>query len=219
MDISKALGQKRDLDEIWVTEFNTESAIDFREDVMEASKMDPSRPIIVYIHSYGGAVDSLASMIETIDEVPNPIITVCQGMAMSCGAILLSHGDVRFVGKHSRVMIHEVSGGTAGDVHDITADAIEIKRLNKYFMNMLAKNCNIKGGYDALRKMVKDQDGRDKYMNADDAVKFGIADAIGMPKLNRMRIYQVEVAPDKEEVPNVQPEKPAKSKKSETKRR
>jgi ATP-dependent Clp protease protease subunit len=211
MNIDKLLDKKRDSDEIWVTEFTADAALDFREDVLEASKMDPTRPITVYIHSYGGAVDALASMIETMDEVPNPIITVCQGVAMSCGAMLLSHGDIRFIGKHSRVMVHEVSGGAVGDVHDVGADAQEMKRLNRYFMNLLAKNCGIKGGYDALRKSIKDQDGRDKYMNAEEAVKFGIVDATGMPKVNRMKLYQVEITPEKAKITKETP--PAKKRK------
>jgi ATP-dependent Clp endopeptidase proteolytic subunit ClpP len=217
MDISKLIDRKRDTDEIWVTDFNADAALEFRDRILDASKLDPMRPIVVYIHSYGGAVDALASMIETMDEVPNPIVTVCQGVAMSCGAMLLSHGDVRFIGKHSRVMIHEVSGGTVGDVHDIGADAQEMKRLNKYFMNLLAKNCGIKGGYDALRKIIKDQDGRDRYMNAEEALKFGIVDAVGMPKINRMKLYQVEVAPPKDDLAIVAA-KEHKGKKSETKR-
>lgn len=215
-DFEKLLSGKRDMDEIWVTDFNTEAALEFRDRVISASKGDPTRPIIVYIHSYGGAVDALASMIETMDEVLNPIVTVCQGVAMSCGAMLLSHGDVRFIGRHSRVMIHEVSGGTAGDVHDIGADAQEIKRLNRYFMNLLAKNCSIKGGYDALRKMLKDQDGRDRYMDADAAVEFGIADAIGVPEIDSTKLFKIVVAPHKQRITKNAPAKKQKSKKSET---
>ena len=147
--------------EIWVTEFTTESALVFRQDLFDAAREDPSKPIIVYINSYGGCVDALASMIETMDEITNPIVTVCHGVAMSCAAILLSHGDIRFVGKNSRIMIHEISGGSSGDVHDMHADAVEMKRLNKHFMHLLAKNCNIKGGYDGLRKLIKDRDGRE----------------------------------------------------------
>ena len=98
----------------------------------------------------------------------------------------------------------------------MAADALETKRLNKYFMNLLAKNCGIKGGYDALRKMIKDQDGRDKYMNAEEAVKFGIVDAVGMPKVNRMKLYQVEVTPPKDKITKNPPDKKPKGKKSET---
>lgn len=188
----------RDLgDEIWVSEFNEGSAQEFREAVLEEAKGDAQRPIVVYIDSYGGQVDALSKMIETLDEVPNPIVTVAVGKAMSCGAALLSHGDVRFCGRHARVMVHEMSGGTSGDVHDMSADAQETKRLNKYFMGLLAKNCGIKGGYDALRKMIKNQDGRDNFMAADAALKFGIVDAVGMPKVNRMKLYQIEVIPPK----------------------
>jgi ATP-dependent Clp protease protease subunit len=218
MNIEKLLGKKKDSDEIWVTEFTADAALEFRAEVLEAAKLDPTRPITVYIHSYGGAVDALASMIETMEEVPNPIITVCQGVAMSCGAMLLSHGDIRFVGRHSRVMIHEVSSATSGDVHDMNADAQETKRLNRYFMNLLAKNCGIKGGYDALRKMIKDHDGRDHYMNADEAVKFGIVDAVGMPSVNRMKLYQVEITAEKEKITKTPPAKKTKGRKSETKR-
>ncbi len=215
MDIEKLLDRKSGVEnEVWVTEFTADSALDFREDILEAGKGDPQRPIVVYIHSYGGAVDALASMVETMDEVPNPIITVCSGVAMSCGAMLLSHGDIRFIGRHSRVMIHEVSGGTAGDVHDIGADVQEMKRLNRYFMNLLAKNCGLKGGYDALRKTIKDQDGRDRYMNAEEAVKFGICDAIGMPRVNRMKLYQVEIVPAKNKITKNAPPKKPKGKKA-----
>lgn len=139
-------------------------------------------------------------MIETMDEVSNPVVTVAVGKAMSCGAVLLSHGDVRFCGKHARVMIHEVSSGTGGDVHDMMADATETKRLNRWFMGLLAKNCGIKGGYDAIRKIVKDQDGRNKYMDSNESLEFGIVDAVGMPKIEQISFYQVITAPPKDKI-------------------
>lgn len=182
--------------EIWVNKFDEESAREFRDAVVYSSKMDPSRPIIVYIDSYGGMVDSLAKMIETMDEVPNPIVTVCMGKAMSCGAILLSHGDVRFCGKHSRIMVHEVSSGSHGDVHDMHADVQEVKRLNEYFIDLLAKNCGYKG-YQDLRKIIKEQDGRDRYMDATSALKFGIVDAIGLPKLQSMTMFEISTVKEK----------------------
>ena len=213
MDIDKLIEKKRDSDEICVTDFTAEAALEFRDKVMEAAENDPTKPIIVYISSYGGLVDALASMIETIDEVPNPIVTVCIGQAMSCGAVLLSHGDIRFVGRHSRVMVHEVSSGTIGNVHDMSSDADEVKRLNKWFMGLLAKNCGIKGGYNALRKMIKNQDGRDRYMNAEEAVKFGIADAVGMPKLSSMKLHQIEATPAKDKITKNLPAKKKNGKK------
>lgn len=183
--------------EIWVTDFTQESALKFREDIMEHSKGDPTAPITVYIHSYGGYVDALASMIETMDETPNPIITVCNGMAMSCGAMLLAHGDVRYCGKHSRVMVHEISSASAGDVHDMHADALETKRLNKYFMGLLAKDCGIEGGYEGLRKLIKARDGRDMYLSADECIQFGICDAIGTPKVEATVSFNISKTPEK----------------------
>lgn len=200
-------------DEIWVNEFTEDSAQEFRKALIEEGKSNSSKPIVVYIDSYGGQVDALAKMIETMDEIPNPIVTVAVGKAMSCGAILLSHGDVRFCGVHARVMVHEVSGGAIGDVHDMNADALEVKRLNRYFMGLLAKNCGIRGGYDALRKMIKNQDGRDNYMDAKAALKFGIVDAVGMPKVSSMKLYQVDVAEPKKRIGH------RVAKKSETKSR
>lgn len=182
--------------EIWVTKFDEEHARKFREAVLGSTRGDPSRPVIVYIDSYGGSVDALASMIETLEEIPNPIITVCIGKAMSCGAILLSHGDVRFCGKHSRVMIHEVSAGAYGDIHDMHADVQEFKRMNEYFIGLLAKNCGYKS-YNDFRKLIKEQDGRDRYLNAQQAVEFGIVDAVGTPRISASMMYEINLNPQK----------------------
>jgi len=184
-------------DEIWVNAFTEEAAQEFREHVLEHAKSDPTKPIIVYIDSFGGHVDALAKMIETLDEVPNLIVTVCMGKAMSAGAVLLSHGDARFIGKNSRVMVHEISSGTHGDVHDVYADAVAVKRLNERFMGLMAKNCGLKGGYKALRKRIKSQDGRDNYMDAKEAVKFGIVDGIGIPRLITDTSHKLIVVPEK----------------------
>jgi len=178
-------------DEIWIHKFDEESSQKFREQVIQKVREAPncSHPLIVYIDSYGGYADSLVSMIETMDEVPNPIYTVCMGKAMSCGAVLLSHGDQRFCGQHSRVMVHEVSSFTCGDVHDMFNDAKESQRLNKYIMGLLAKNCGIKGGYVALRKMIKEHEGRELWLSAQGAKKFGIIDHIGTPMVETALVY------------------------------
>jgi ATP-dependent Clp endopeptidase proteolytic subunit ClpP len=180
--------------EIWVTKFDEEHAQKFRHAVMEVAKSDPSRPVIVYIDSYGGYVDALAKMIETLDEIPNPIITACMGKAMSCGAILLSHGDVRFLGRHSRVMVHEVSSGTIGNVQDMKEDVKETVRLNEYFMGLLAKNCGFKN-YAEFRAVIKDQDGRDRFLAGQDAIEFGIVDTIGLPKVSARVTFEVAKSP------------------------
>src|SRR5690606_10612626 len=140
---------------------------------------EPEEPIVVYIDSYGGYVDSLASMVETLDSVNNKVITVCVGKAMSCGAILLSCGDERYVAPSSRVMVHEVSAGAWGNVNDIEVSVEETKRLNSFWMSRLAENCGMKLA--DLKRLFGEK--RDIYMTAKEALKFGIADKIGAPRL------------------------------------
>lgn len=169
-------------EEIWVNKFDEESASDFRKKVLLKSSMMPEVPIIVYIDSYGGCVDSLAKMIETMDEVENKFITVCMGKAMSCGAILLSHGDVRYCGNYSRVMIHNVSSGSWGDVYTLQSSSTRVTAMNKKFMGLLAENCGIE--YSTLQQLIKDSEcSKEIWLDAKDALKFGIIDQVGSPSL------------------------------------
>lgn len=210
--------------EIWVTKFDQEHAQKFRASVLALVKGDPNKPITIYIDSYGGYVDALAKMIETLDEVPNPVVTACLGSAMSCGAILLSHGDVRFLGRNSRVMVHEVSSGTFGNVQDMKEDVKETVRLNEHFMGLLAHNCGFKN-YQEFRGVIKEQDGRDRFLVGDEAIKFGIVDAIGMPRITVKNSYEITKQPIKAPLASrnkqviVGSKKKSIKRKSETKKR
>ena len=184
-------------DEIWVTQFDEDSAQMFRDKLLQQSKENPNKPIIVYIDSYGGQVDALAKMVATIDEVPNPIITAAYGKAMSCGAILLSHGDIRFCDPHARIMVHRVSAGTFGDVDEMKNDVAEVDRINKYWLGFLATNSNIKNGYNGLDAIMKQKDGRDRHLTATEAKKFGLIDVVGRPKVMPIQTYEVLNGPEK----------------------
>jgi len=188
---------KSESDEIWVTEFNPQSAQEFRDRVLEEAKKGPDRPIVIYIDSYGGQVDSLAKMIATLDEVSNPIVTCCMGKAMSCGAMLLAHGDVRFCDSHSRIMVHKVSAMAMGNVDDIVTDTEEISRLNEYWMNVLATDCGIKGGYQELSEILRSKDGHERYFTPQEAKTFGLIDIIGLPKVVADTVYDVATIPVK----------------------
>lgn len=197
MEEIKIRQPKANGDEIWVTDFTAQTAQEFRERLLEESQENPLKPIIVYIDSYGGHLDALASMIATLDEIPNPIITACYGCAMSCGAILLSHGDMRFCDPHARVMVHRVSAATWGDSDDMKNDVAEIDRLNKYWLGFLALNSNMAGGYNELESLMKSKDGKDRYLTAQEARDMGIIDVVGRPKLNQVTLYEVVSGPDK----------------------
>lgn len=168
--------------EIWVNEFTEKSAAHFRRQVMFRAEMDPEAPVIIYIDSYGGYVDSLAKMIETMNESPNKFITVCMGKAISCGAILLSCGDVRYCGGLSRIMMHNISSGSWGDVYSLKASSEQTMEMNKRFMGLLANNCSLT--YSELQTKIKNTDcGREIWLDAEQAKKFGIVDEVGTPSL------------------------------------
>lgn len=188
--------RNKETEEIWVHEFNEKAAQDFRDSLIKEIGKGPQAPIVIYIDSYGGNVDGLAKMLDTMDEIPNPKITVCIGKAMSAGAILLSHGNYRFVSKRSRLMIHELSAGYIGKIGEINNSVEELNRLNRLFLNLLASNCNIKGGYTALKKILKEQEGGEIYLDAAAAVKFGIADKVGVPQIIGAQLWQVGVVPE-----------------------
>jgi ATP-dependent Clp protease protease subunit len=155
--------------------------------------------IPVYIDSYGGYVDSLAKMLETMDSVPNRFVTICMGKAMSCGAILLSHGDIRWCGQLSRIMIHNVSAGTWGDAYELKAASEETMRLNNVFMDLLAKNCG--KTYDEMQELIrKSTSGKEIWLDANSAFEFGIVDRVGTPILTPIVQYAADTAPPKQKL-------------------
>ena len=182
--------------EILVNSFTEESAQEFRERVLEIAHDDPNTVIPIRIDSYGGSVDSLMKMIETMDEVDNRFITHCSGKAMSCGAILLSHGDIRFCGKYSRTLIHNVSSFSYGDVLDQAQTAHETMRLNKLALGLLADNCEMT--YKELQAHIKATKGsKDLIMSANQSKKFGLVDYVGAPLIQVATYFHVDVVAPK----------------------
>ncbi len=180
---------KNDTHGIWVTEFTESSAKSFVDSVRKVTEEDDEQPIIVYIDSYGGQVDACMSMLTILDSVPNQVITVSVGKSMSCGAMLLSHGDIRFASPRTRIMVHEISGGTRGNANDIKVDASETLRLNKYWNKLMAENC----GYKTVKEFeaLFTNETRDLYLDAKSALKFGVVDKIGFPKLEKQVKYNL----------------------------
>jgi ATP-dependent Clp protease protease subunit len=170
--------------EIWVNGFEEADVKAFSQIInkqLNAVK-DVNVPITVHIDSFGGSAYGLIAMIEILDSVHNPIITSCIGKAMSAGAILLSHGDARFCGPHSQIMIHEMSTCISHEnVYDVANSAEHCIELNRYIMSLLARNCKIKGGYKGIRQIFKKRDSKDIFMTAKEAKEFGLVDEVGFP--------------------------------------
>lgn len=183
--------------EIWVNTFDEKSAQKFRNHVLRIAERGEDIVIPVYIDSYGGYVDSLAKMIETMDNVPNRFITICQGKAMSCGAILLSHGDIRYCGKYSRIMVHNVSAGAWGDTYELKANSDETLRMNEVFMGLLAKNCN--KTHEEVQQLIRASTcGKELWMDGNAAFKFGLIDHIGTPLITPVVQFALNTVPAKD---------------------
>lgn len=135
---------------------------------------DPGKEIQLIINSPGGYVTSGFAIYDTIKTINSPVSTVCSGFAASMASILLSAGAKgrRFVLKHGRVMIHQPSGGTGGNSADIEIQASELLKTKELGARLLAENCN-----QPVEKILKDFN-RDYFMNAEESVEYGIADAV-----------------------------------------
>lgn len=175
--------------EIWMNgDFTAESANKLRKDILEHAELGEEVPVVIYINSYGGSVDALNKILDTLDNLPNRVITVCAGTAMSAGAVLLSYGDERYIGTNSRVMIHQVSSGTFGTIADMETSVKESKKLNTRLLKVLAKRCK---KTPKQMKAIFDKN-VDKYLTAQEAKKFGLVDKIGTPRLKVVTTYELE---------------------------
>jgi len=135
---------------------------------------DPKKDIYLYINSPGGVITSGLSILDTMNYLKCDVSTVCFGQAASMGAVLLAAGtkDKRFVLPNSRVMIHQPLGGARGQETDIQIQAKEIKTLRERLNGILA-NCSGQ----SIKKIEKDTE-RDFFMDAQAAIKYGLADKV-----------------------------------------
>jgi len=135
---------------------------------------DPKKDIYLYINSPGGVITSGLSILDTMNYLKCDVSTVCFGQAASMGAVLLAAGkkEKRFVLPNSRVMIHQPLGGARGQETDIQIQAKEIKTLRERLNGILA-NCSGQ----SIKKIEKDTE-RDFFMDAQAAIKYGLADKV-----------------------------------------
>lgn len=135
---------------------------------------NPEKDIFLYINSPGGSVSAGMAIYDTMQFIKPDISTVCMGMAASMGAFLLAGGakEKRFVLPNAKVMIHQPLGGYQGQASDIEIHAQEIIKTKNSLNKMLAQHT----GQD-LKTIAADTD-RDNFMRAQEAVDYGLVDAI-----------------------------------------
>ncbi|MCL5284056.1 MAG: ATP-dependent Clp protease proteolytic subunit [Armatimonadetes bacterium] len=135
---------------------------------------DPDTDIDVYINTPGGSVTSGLAIYDTFQIVKCDVATICVGMAASMGAVLLAGGSPgkRYCLPHTRVMMHQVSGGYEGTVTDARIRLEEMNRAHDTLMQILARHTN-----QPIEKVLRDCD-RDYWMSAEEALEYGIIDKI-----------------------------------------
>jgi len=135
---------------------------------------NPDKDIFLYINSPGGSVTAGMSIYDTMQFIKPDVSTVCMGQACSMGSFLLAGGapGKRYALPNSRVMIHQPLGGFQGQASDIQIHAQEILTIKQKLNKLLAEHTG-----QPLDTIEQDTD-RDNFMAADDAVEYGLVDAV-----------------------------------------
>ncbi len=135
---------------------------------------NPEKDIFLYINSPGGSVTAGMAIYDTMQFIKPNVSTVCMGQAASMGAFLLSAGEKgkRYCLPNARVMIHQPLGGFQGQASDFEIHAKEILSIKERLNRLMADHT----GQD-YEKVAKDTD-RDNFLSAENAVEYGLVDAI-----------------------------------------
>ena len=135
---------------------------------------DPGKDISLYINSPGGSVTAGMAIYDTMQYIKCDVSTICMGMAASMGAFLLAGGakGKRMALPNAEIMIHQPSGGAQGQATDIKIVADHILKTKKKLNEILAANTG-----QPLEVIAADTE-RDNYMNAEEAVAYGLIDSI-----------------------------------------
>jgi ATP-dependent Clp protease protease subunit len=162
------------------------SANDVMAQLLVLESTDPDRDIIMYINSPGGSFTALTAIYDTMQFVRPDIQTVCMGQAASAAAVLLAAGTPgkRMALTHSRVLIHQPSGGTEGtqQVSDLEITANEILRMRALLEDILARHTG------QTVERIKNDIERDKILTADEAKEYGVVDEVlSTRKLNSLQ--------------------------------
>jgi ATP-dependent Clp protease protease subunit len=135
---------------------------------------EPEQDIYLYINSPGGQVSSGMAIYDTMQYIKPDVQTICIGQAASMGALLLAAGTKgkRFALPHSRIMIHQPSGGFQGQHSDIEIQAKEITRIRQILDAIIATHTG------QNQKKVRQDTERDHYMTGEEAKKYGLIDRL-----------------------------------------
>ena len=148
---------------------------------------NPDKDIHLYINSPGGSVTAGLSIYDTMQFIKPDVSTMCIGQAASMGAMLLAGGakGKRLALPHSRMMIHQPSGGAQGQASDIEIQANEIIKLRLSLNVLLAEHTG-----KTVEAIAKDTE-RDNFMSADEAQEYGLVDKVIQRRVDNKSIESV----------------------------
>ncbi|PJZ50036.1 ATP-dependent Clp endopeptidase proteolytic subunit ClpP [Leptospira saintgironsiae] len=135
---------------------------------------NPDRDIYLYLNSPGGYVSSGLAIYDTMQYIKADVRTLCIGQASSMAALLLAGGakGKRSALPHSRIMMHQPTGGATGQASDIAIQAKEVLKLKQVLNSLYAKHTG-----KSVEEVQKDTE-RDLYMTPEEAQKYGIIDSV-----------------------------------------
>jgi ATP-dependent Clp protease, protease subunit len=156
------------------TPVNDEIANVVMAQLLHLESEDPDKDIAIYINSPGGSITALFAIYDTMEYIKCDVQTICMGQAASAAAVLLAAGTPgkRFALPHSRVLLHQPSGGAEGQSVDIEIQAKEILRMRDLLNSILGE----KTGKTA-EQIALDTD-RDFILDAEQAKDYGLVDEI-----------------------------------------
>jgi ATP-dependent Clp protease protease subunit len=135
---------------------------------------DPNRDIFLYINSPGGSVDSGMAIYDTMQFISNDVATVAMGLAASMGQFLLCAGAAgkRYALPHSRIMMHQPSGGLGGTASDIKIQAEQSLHIKKQMFQLIGVHTG-----QSIEQIEADAD-RDRWFTAEQALEYGFIDNV-----------------------------------------
>lgn len=141
------------------------------------SSQNPKKDVNLYINSPGGSVTAGLAIYDTMKFIKPDITTICMGMAASMAQVLLCAGTPgkRFALPHSRIMMHQPSGGTQGQSEDIEIYTREILRIREILYKIIGENTG------KTPEQIKNDADRDNYMTPEEAKTYGLIDKILTP--------------------------------------
>jgi ATP-dependent Clp protease, protease subunit len=139
---------------------------------------DPKKDVLLYVNSPGGSVTAGLGIYDTMQYINPDVATICTGIAASMGAVLLAGGakDKRSALQHSRVMIHQPSGGMQGQSKDMEISLKLILSMKQELYQILADHSG-----KTFEEIERDSD-RDYWMKAPEAKEYGLIDEVLIKK-------------------------------------